>query len=142
MLGDVTGSKYVGGIAGMSRNTRIEDCRKSRVAHGLSNTDPMPAPNQITGTRDVGGITGRVSGSSSRILRSYSDGNIRGQIRKRVKSNDTIITSKPKHIGGIAGTATAGAGIQSCAALNESVTIEADKKYGIGRIIGQRQSVN
>jgi hypothetical protein len=106
MLGSVSGSMAVGGIAGRANRTTIVDCRQSEG-------------NVTSATNNAGGIVGHAI--RSYILRCYSDGNIRSVGRSVTKKNGRIQLKDGKNVGGIVGRGFTSVTIRACIALNPEV---------------------
>lgn len=106
MLGSVSGSSAVGGIAGKSYRTTIVDCRQGG--------------GKITSaTNTVGGIVGHAYYTT--ILRCYSNGTIEATGSMVTKRNGTLKQKDGQNVGGIVGFGFNKVEIRACVALNPQI---------------------
>ncbi len=88
---DVTGKDFVGGLAGVNRNSKIVNCYTTGNVSGHnhvggligfsyqgSSVDKCFSQTNVIGNEFVGGLIGRNSNSSTTIKYSYSQGDVKG----------------------------------------------------------------
>ena len=126
---NITGSNYVGGLAGMNNGT-INTSYVTGAVSGLNSIgglvginngmiDNCYAASSVTGQQSVGGATGVID-SGGTVKYCYTMGKIYGG----------------SYIGGITGYISDNASLINCMALNNRVTKEAANYGDIGRVAG------
>ncbi|MDR1292456.1 MAG: Ig-like domain-containing protein, partial [Clostridiales Family XIII bacterium] len=132
--GEASGYLGVGGVAGMLSTAAIENCHMVGAVSGTGNfvggvvgaaysastVKDCYATGAVSGSRAVGGVAGYVYSSSTTIENCYATGAVSGTTG---------------YAGGVAGYLDFYSGVTSCAALNPSVTINADTT-NLGRVVG------
>jgi len=108
VTGTITGSRWVGGIAGHNTGGVIQNCYSAANVTGTDAT-----------TTSVGGIVGYITGEGAKVSRCYALGKITGR----------------SNVGGIAGYVQSPATVERNVALNVEVSMT-ETFDEVGRVIG------
>ena len=166
VTGNVSGSEYVGGVAGqISGSSTMKNCYNTGSVSGTSNVGGVAGrvygstvqscynTGSVTGTGQyVGGVAGDIIGGG-RVQSCYSTGSVSGAgfvggvtglldggAAQNCYSTGSV-TGTGQYVGGVAGRSVTST-LQNCAALNPSVSDGSNAGRVAGGIIGGTASGN
>jgi len=125
----ITGASIVGGVVG-SNNGTVENCYITGNVYGSHQSFGGVVGENTGGTVRNCSFDGKVTGNHNvGGVVAYNDGTVESCYAiGYVAGND--------YVGGVVGSNSSGSTVQSCVALNDSITAAIDSEDYIGRVVG------
>ena len=163
--GEISGNRYVGGVAGYLNNSSIINCYSTNTVSGNSDVGGVAgnltnssitncyATGKVSGSSEVGGVAGNLNIGS--VINCYSTNAVSGSNRvggvagyvggfgnsQVTNCYATGTVSGSRNVGGVAGYLTYGSSVSYCAALNADIT-RIGSLNSFGRVVGYLETAS